>query len=196
MLHPNTNISPEFSQLLDEFAGHLAAVPGLVRRVYALSTFNSTQVSSLILSTLHIYDHFRDWYDQCNQVIIQPDEVPSSFNDSLYPVVYRYSDVSTAMLLCSYYATTIILHNILKACHYDGDYDAETARLRDKICMSVEYVYGTGIMGAYKLGYSIRVAFDESPPNTQIWIKGWLGKFAKIYAFVSPSTYPRVEGEI
>ena len=194
--HHAINLPPELSQLCDEFSRFLSVIPGLVWRGYAVPKFSAAQVSSLVQRALHLRERFEDWFGRLTTLMPLPDDLPSTFDDGLFPTVYKYSSVTSAVLFVSYYASMIILYEVLKACHYPVDFQAETAELRDKICMSIEYVYDAGRMGLYRLGYSIIVALEVSPPATRLWLKRWLVRFAKVYASASPEVWPKVEGEV
>jgi hypothetical protein len=194
--HRAINISPSLSQLFDEFSRYLSAIPGLVWRGYAVSRLSVAQVSSLVQRILYLRNQFQDWFDRLTTFLPLPTQVPSSFKDGLFPIVYHYSSVTAAVVFVSYYASMIVLYEVLKACHYDADYHAETVELRDKICMSIEYVYKAGVMGVYRLGYAIRIAFEVASPEMRVWIKGWLGRFAGVYKMMSPEGYPEFEQEV
>jgi hypothetical protein len=166
-----------------------------VKEAYSITSATVIQRSDLVAHTLEIYSSLRNWFDNFGKIATPPNGVPSSVNDSLYPVVYQYCDSSTATLFCGYYATLIILHEVLKACHYQVDYTEETMALIDNICKSVEYFYSTGTMGPYRLGFSLRVAFEVADTRIKLWIKGWLERFQRFYGAMSVRNYPAIEAD-
>jgi hypothetical protein len=182
--------------LIEEFSKYQTMFPRLVkeayaaREAYAAGLVNPMEVLSLVNRTLNLHCHLLNWYEKFTAIVDPPGEVLSSLDDHLYPVVYRYSDPTIATVFCGYYATVIILHEILRFCHYDVDYTVKTSILMDNICKSMEYIDGTGMLGPYRVGFALRVAYEVAPAETKLWVKNWLGRFNKIFGAVDPQQYP------
>lgn len=196
---PSDSFSAQFYERTDDLGRCISVCPWLVTEVYALPSLNkseiSTQlrVSALVYRTLEVYGRLQQWYEDFVAFAPLPEEVPSSTNDPLYPVVYRYWNSCTATAFCGYYAMIIILHRILTECHHPAGDAGEISLAVEKICKSVEYMAGTGILGPYRLGFSIRVAFEVGTLTTKLWIRKWLMRFEKFYRACSPNNYPPIE---
>lgn len=167
-------ISTQYYLQTVEFARCLAACSGLAKKAYAIGSATPKRVSSLAQRTLKLRDRLSQWFEGFTLFAPPPKEVPSAVQDSLYPVVYHYCNSCSAIAFCGYYATVIILHRILIECKYHADFSDEISESVDKIWRSIEYLSGTGILGPYRLGFSIRVAFEVVPLTTKLWIRKWL----------------------
>ncbi|OCL13168.1 putative C6 finger domain protein [Glonium stellatum] len=192
----NQHTPSQLFLMVDEFSKYQTMFPRLVkeayatREAYAAGLANPMEVMSLVNRTLDLHYRLLTWFEQFTASVDLPKEVPSSLNDPLYPIVYRYSDPTLATIFCGYYATVIILQEILRFCQYDVDYTRETSTLMDNICKSIEYIDGTGIWGPYRAGFALRIAYEVGPPETKLWVKNWLGRFNKIFGATDPQHYP------
>jgi hypothetical protein len=196
---PSDSSSAQFYEKTNELARCIATCPWLVTEIYALPSLNSSEISTqlrmttLVHRALEVYSRLQNWYDDFAAFAPSPEEVPSSTNDSLYPVVYRYYNSATATTFCGYYATIIILHRILTECHHPAGNTREISLAVDKICKSIEYLAETGILGPYRVGFAMRVAFEAGTVTTKLWIRKWLIKFEKFYKACSPNHYPPID---
>lgn len=199
LLPPADSFSARFYEKTDELARCFATLPWLVKEIYALRTANAseistlTRVSALVHRTLEVYGRLQQWYEEFTAFAPLPDEVPSSTQDQLYPVVYSYYNSSIATAFCIYYATIIILHRILVECHHPAGDAREISLAVDKVCKSVEYLAATGTLGPYRVGFSMRIAFEFATVATKLWIRKWLIQFEKIYKACNPNNYPPIE---
>lgn len=196
---PADRFSAQFYEKTNELGRCLATFPWLVKEAYALRPANLSEmstivrVSALVHRTLEVYARLQHWYEDFTAFAPLPEEVPSSTEDQLYPVVYRYCNSSIATTFCGYYATIIILHKILIECHHPEGDAREISLGVDKICKTVEYLAESGILGPYRLGFSIRVAFELGTLTTKLWIRKWLVRFEKFYRACSPDNYPPID---
>ncbi|KGO41288.1 hypothetical protein PEX1_040640 [Penicillium expansum] len=131
------------------------------------------------------------WYEQFAQIAPPPTETISSTGDELYPIILTYTDVSYATIYCGYYSYMVIIHELLKTCDYPGEHSAMVVYFRDQICKSVEY-NSVGVMGPYRMGFPLRVAFEIADPVTRSWILNRLQQFSNIYAAAQPENYHTV----
>ncbi len=177
----------------------MATCPWLITEAYALRSANASEISTLariralVYSTLEVYGRLQQFYEDFTAFAPLPEEISSPSEDLLYPVIYRYYNSSTATAFCGYYAATIILHRILIECHHPAGDAGEITLMVEKICKSIEYFAGTGILGPYRVGFSMRVAFEMAPIITKFWIRKWLIQFEKFYRACSPNNYPPIE---
>jgi hypothetical protein len=198
---PGDGFSATLYEHTEELGRCIAACPWLVKEAYALRSNSisphSTElrVSALIHRTLEIQGHLQRWYEVFTTFAPLPKEVPSSNGDDLYPVVYSYCNSCIATVFSGYYAMIIIVHTILVDCHHPTGNAHNINAMIDNICKSVEYLAGTGILGPYRVGFSIRVAFEVATIRTKVWIRKWLAQFEKFYRACSPENYPPIETE-
>jgi hypothetical protein len=196
---PDDSFSARFYEKTEELGRCLAACPWLVTEACAILSANPSEISTqvrvsvLVHRTLEVYGRLQHWYEDFTAFALLPEEVLSSTEDPLYPVVYRYLNSCTATVFSGYYATIIILHKILIECHHPAGDAGEVSLLVDKICKSVEYLAGSGVLGPYRLGFSIRIAFEMGTVTTKLWIRKWLMRFEKFYRACSPNNYPPIE---
>ncbi|KAE8136520.1 C6 zinc finger domain protein [Aspergillus pseudotamarii] len=130
------------------------------------------------------------WYDSFSHTAPLPTEVLSSMGDTLYPVVYSFTDIDTATIFAAYYSYMVIVHAILGVCHYPGEHAAMVAYYRDQICMSVEYL-AQGILGPSRLGFPLLVVNEFADPPTKLWVQGWLQRLSETYKVMLPQNYER-----
>jgi hypothetical protein len=196
---PDDSFSAQFYEMTDELTRCITTCPWLVKEVYALRSANTSEmstlerVSALVHRTLEVYGRLQQWYGEFSAFAPLPEEVPSSTEDPLYPVVYRYCNSCTATAFCGYYAAIIILHMILVECHHPAGDAREISLTVDKVCKSFEYLAGTGILGPYRIGFSMRVAYEVAPTATRLWIRKWLVRFEKFYKVCNPNNYPPID---
>jgi hypothetical protein len=196
---PEDSFSAQFYEMTDELTRCIATCPWLVKEIYALRLANKSEtstlvrVSALLHRTLEVYGRLQQWYGEFSAFAPLPEEVPSSTEDPLYPVVYRYCNSCTATAFCGYYATIIILHTILVECHHPAGDAGEISLTVDKVCKSVEYLAETGILGPYRIGFAMRVAFEVAPIATRLWIRKWLVRFEKFYKASNPNNFPPID---
>ncbi|KAJ5184888.1 hypothetical protein N7472_009728 [Penicillium cf. griseofulvum] len=191
------DLPPEVHNSIEVFFTYFTYAPNLVHKLYSLRHVDATsaealQTTSEITSTaLEMQMKLAIWYEQFSQIVPPPTETISSTGDELHPIILTYTDVNYATIYCGYYSYMVIIHEILKTCDYPGEHEAMVAYFRDQICKSVEY-NSVGVMGPYRMGFPLRVAFEVADPVTSSWILNRLGQFSKIYAAAQPENYHTV----
>jgi hypothetical protein len=184
--------------MFQDFANYMARLPELLRDGFELRAalkfgkpmpLDSDEIATLTRRSLDLYSDYREWGVRFIQTVPYPKEALSLSKDLLYPVVYRYESPSAATVYCAYWACIIMLQEILKACgHLPADAMSDTD-LVDNICKSVEF-NGTGTWGPYRMGFSLRIAWEIASPPIQQWIAEWHGRFNQTYAATSPLSLP------
>ena len=197
--YPTDSFTVQFYEKTAELSQCLAACPWLVTESYSLKAASpsepstQTRISALTQSTLEICARLRQWYEDFIAFAPLPEEAPSSMGDELYPIVYRYRNPTTATVFCGYYAMTIIVHKILVQWEHPAGDAGEISSTTDKICKSIEYFSESGILGPYRVGFCMRVAFEVGTVIIKLWIRKWLLRFEKFYKACSPDNYPPIE---
>ncbi|KAL2825290.1 hypothetical protein BDW59DRAFT_73765 [Aspergillus cavernicola] len=192
--HYNPGLSVKFNHLLEEFFAYFTLSPGLVHQLYSLKGADFTdpttlaRVSEMLENALGMQQKLVSWYDKFTNTTHVPHEVLSSKGDTIYPTVLWYSDVNSAIVYCSYYSYMVLIHEILGTCGYPGEHGAMVAYYRDQICKSVEYT-AQGLLGPYRMGLSLRVAYEVSDPITKEWISGCLKNFSEFYATIREENF-------
>jgi hypothetical protein len=192
-----TDLPAELHHSIELFFAYFTHAPSLVQKLYSLrhaelSSVEALQTISEVLSqALEMQTKLAIWYEQYSKIAPPPVEILSSMGDKLYPIVLSYTDVSCATIYCGYYSYMVIIHEILKTCGYPGDHEMMVVYFRDRICMSVEY-NSVGMLGPYRMGFPLRVAFEIADPVTRSWILNRLGQFSQIYAAAQPENYKTV----
>ncbi|KAE8158438.1 C6 zinc finger domain protein [Aspergillus tamarii] len=148
------------------------------------------KASKLLSDTLDMQAKLITWYDSFSYTAPLPTEVLSSMGDTLYPIVYSFTDVDTATIFAAYYSYMVIIHAILGACCYPGEHAAMVAYYRDQICMSVEF-NAQGILGPSRLGFPLLVVNQFADPPTKLWVQGWLQRLSNTYKVMLPQNYER-----
>ncbi|THC87210.1 hypothetical protein EYZ11_013343 [Aspergillus tanneri] len=192
--HVNTGLEFGFDRLVEDFFAYFTFAPSLIHEFYSFKEADPTdpatqqKISNIVTRALILLDKVSAWYECFARTVPLPYEVLSSTGDTVFPVVLEYSDVNSGTIFCSYYSYTMLLHEILKTCGHPGNHAAMIVYFRDLICMSVEY-NTRGILGPYRMGFSLRAVYETADPITMEWLKGWLERLSKVYAVVHPQNY-------
>jgi hypothetical protein len=119
-----------------------------------------------------------------------PTEVPSQDPGSIYETVLSYSNVWRGSFWMSCWATLLILQECLVQCEWPVDYTASNKELARNIYRSIECV-GKGLLGPFRVGYPLRIAYEFADLRTQLWIASMVARFEKHYASTSVKGYPK-----
>ncbi|KAJ5602054.1 hypothetical protein N7510_011588 [Penicillium lagena] len=183
--------------ILEQFFAYFTFTPSLIHRLYSLRDPDMTKekamqiISELEPDALDMKLKIEAWYEQFSQLAPPPTEIPSSLNDSLFPMVFTFSDVMLSTIYTGYYSYMVIIHEILRVCGQAGPHDSMVAYFCDQICKSVEYS-STGLLGPYRIGFPLRVAIEVADAETRAWIMGRLQEFSKIYAAAQPKNFETI----
>lgn len=179
---------------IEQFFAYFTYAPSLVHKFYGLKEADlSTPVAQQMISAsltqaLEMQSKLTVWYEQFSQIAPPPVEALSWTDDVLYPVILTYAEMIHATIYCGYYSYMAMIHEILKTFGYPGPHEAMVVYFRDQICKSVEY-NNIGVLGPYRLGFPLRVAYELGDPVTRSWILARLEQFSKIYAAARPENF-------
>lgn len=183
---------------IEQFFAFFTYAPSLVHKFYSLkevdlSTSEAQQtISATLAQALDMQSKLAIWYEQYSQIAPPPVEIPSSTEDELFPAILVYEEMIHATIYCGYFSYMAIIHEVLKTFGYPGPHGSMVVYFCDQICKSVEYS-GVGVLGPFRLGFPLRVAYEVSGPLTRSWILTRLEAFSKIYAAVRPEIYKSIK---
>ncbi|PIG85858.1 C6 finger domain protein, partial [Aspergillus arachidicola] len=164
-----------YAQVEELFALY-TTIPYFIHQFFDLRqadpTHETTQskASKLLSEALDMQDKLFTWYDKFSHTAALPTEILSSIGDTLYPIVYSFTDVDTATIFAAYYSYMVIIHAILGACRYPGEHADMVVYYRDQICMSVEF-NAQGMLGPSRLGFPLLVVNEFADPPTKLWVQ-------------------------
>ncbi|KAL4865349.1 hypothetical protein BDV12DRAFT_149955 [Aspergillus spectabilis] len=190
----NRGLSATLNDLVEEFFTYFSLSPSLVHRLYSLKEADGTvpatlvKVSTLLKEALDLRDKLILWHGLFTRVAPIPHEILSSIGETVYPTVLWYSDVNSATIYCGYYSYMVLIHEILKTCGYPGEHGAIVAYFVDQICKSVEFT-SQGLLGPYRMGFPLRVAWEVANLRTKTWISGCLRNFSEFYAVLREDNF-------
>lgn len=158
-----------------------------------------TQVEILAQQAGRLRTEYRAWYDGAvsGGAITPPVEVPSRDLNSPFVIVLRFSNPWIGSVFIGYWATMLILQGALsefQAGVQERPYDEDNQGLARDILRSLEHI-GRGIMGPYRVGYALRIAYEFIDLPLQMWVESTLERYSRDYAALSPETYPRLHGK-
>lgn len=172
-------------RLSDEFYEHLATLPGLVEstnRLLRARNPTNGQMLRVQQRARELHESLLRWYRRLTAGTTIPfSEVPSGVGDSLFPLVYKYENHHTTGLVCSYYASLIVINDILSSFPPCKDLSAENTCHAREICKSVEYAYSSGFQGAYSIIFPLTTAYLAAGVEVRRWIKDWPIKFERYF---------------
>ncbi|KAK4062584.1 transcriptional regulator family: Fungal Specific TF [Trichoderma aggressivum f. europaeum] len=135
------------------------------------------------------HERFAAWYEDFKKLGVELKEVPSKDPSSPYQVVLEHPVGWLGSMHMGYWASMLVLQELLIQCEWPVDYRDSQKELVQNILRSIESV-GSGIMGPFRLGYSIRIVYEFVSVETQRWIISLLDKFSKRYAATDKNSYP------
>ncbi|KAL2693812.1 hypothetical protein Neosp_000378 [[Neocosmospora] mangrovei] len=198
LIHP-AEIPDETIRVADAFFTNLVQVSPILKWGYLVREANKAGISvepSQLSSLAHLaaanHASFTQWYDEFAALPIpQPIEAaPIDPASSLYETVLVYEHPSAGAMHMGYWASMLILQETLAQCGMPvPNSEASQRDLVQKILRSVESV-GQGTMGPYRIGFSIRIAYELASAEEQRWIGTMLDQFSKSYAAVDRKSYP------
>lgn len=178
--------------LADSFIMNLAKMPGILRLGEALRTthrhgqpIDESIARQVTERAVKLRKDFLDWHKVLERTIPGPVEIPSQDPGSPFDVVYRYENVWFGSLYMGYWATMLILQECLVQANYPQDFRVDNKKLAGHVNRSLETVV-VGVLGPYRIGYAVRVAYEFADLRTQAWIRSLLGRHEKLYAGISP----------
>lgn len=204
LIHP-----PQFPDrtihIVDGFFERLAELPAVLAPAYVLResrTMGTVQqpepqaIAALAQLAMQCRRLFHAWYEEFKTLSVTPEEVPSKDPDSPFPVVLQHRVAWAGSMHMGYWASILILQEALVQCQWPEDFGASRTELVQNILRSLESV-GAGTMGPYRVGFSVRIAYEFASAEHQHWILGLLDRFKKTYAATDRATYPkpRLDGE-
>lgn len=133
---------------------------------------------------------FASWFESFEALNFRPTEAPSRDPGSIFETVLSYSNVWAGATYMGYWASMLILQETLNQCQCPVDYTMSNMEFARNIFRSVESV-SVDILGPYRVGYPIRIAYEFADVRTQIWVTSLLATFEKHYAATSSTTYPK-----
>ncbi|KAK1143917.1 hypothetical protein N8T08_006032 [Aspergillus melleus] len=192
--HVNTGLSAKLDRLVEEFFAFFTSAPSLIHELYDLKQADRAdprvqqRIANLVTRSFDMINKVSAWYEQFSTTVPLPTQARSSTGDKLFPIVLVYSDVNSGTLFCGYYSYMLLLHEILRTCGCPGEHAATVVHFRDLICQSIEY-NARGMLGPYRMGFSLRAAYETADPVTKAWLEVWLERLSKAYAAVQPRNF-------
>ena len=176
---------PQLVHLSDEFYENLASLPGLIRQtnsLHAIPNPAEEEMRHVLQRARSLQQYLECWYGKLRAGTIPTFwEVPYRPGEPLFPCRYEYDNHHITGLVCSYYASRIVVNDIITSFLPSHDLSHENNRYAQKICKSVEYAYSSGFQGAYSIIFPLTMAYLVSGPEIRRWIKDWPRKFGKYF---------------
>ncbi|KAH8880719.1 C6 zinc finger domain protein [Thozetella sp. PMI_491] len=190
-------IVPELTQLVDLYFVSLAKVPSILKYAWVMRDamrhglpVDTSRVPALIQQAVKLRDDLLVWYQLFSSMAPGPVDIPSKDPGTIFEHVLEYQSPWHGSLYMGYWATLSIVQGCLTICGFPVDYAENNKELARNILRSVETV-SAGVMGPYRVGYPVRIAYEFAELREQLWLLGVLAKFQKTYAATSPEVYER-----
>lgn len=193
---------PKWIKQHDSFFILLAQMPRVVSAGYNIREWmkqniqpSPAQVARLQQQAEGLRAEFLSWYAESidGGCLEHPIEVPSDDPSSPFDTVLRFTGPWVGAICVNYWTTLLILQECINQCQSDPlkrPYVEANKELTINIMRSLELL-GRGIMGPYRIGYSIRVIFDLIDPPLQDWLLSVIMKHNKLYSSISSDIYPK-----
>ncbi|KAI5465566.1 hypothetical protein BGZ63DRAFT_349216 [Mariannaea sp. PMI_226] len=199
LVHP-AGTSAEAISTVDGFFLRLVDVPGILKWGYMVREAKKAGISvdparlgPLAQAAAAHYTSFKKWYDEeftSLPYVHSTEGLPAGPSTALHATILEFEHPWAGAMNMSYWASMLILQETLAQCGTPvPDSDAAQQDLVSKILRSVESV-SQGVMGPYRVGYSLRIAYEFASAEAQLWIGRMLDQFSKKYAATDRHTYP------
>lgn len=182
--------------MLDQFFVHLAKVPSAIRCGYIIREtrkhgmpIDMAQVAFLKQHGARLREDFLGWYERYSPLLQQPLETPTEDPSSPYETVLRFDSNWHGSLTMGYWASMLIIQECLNQAGNHELYAESNRTLARNIYRSLETV-SKGLMGPYRVGYAMRIAYDFADMPRQLWIRTLLDRMEERYASTRKETYP------
>ncbi|KAK7418827.1 hypothetical protein QQX98_003689 [Neonectria punicea] len=191
--------------VVDGFFQQLVDVPAVLKWGYRVREANKAGIPVeparlAVLAHLAAASHasFSRWYDDeftSLPYVHSAEAAPANPAVSPYATVLEHEHPWAGAVHLAYWASMLILQETLAQCGspVPGS-DAARQVLVSNILRSVESI-GRGVMGPYRVGYSLRIAYEFASAKEQLWIGSLLDRFSKSYAAVDKTMYPAPRGD-
>lgn len=196
---PFTKGPPITTGRIDAYFVLLAQLPTLIRAGYNIRQGRNhdiepdpDQVAWLRSKAEELRTAVLSWYHDCvsDSALADPVEVPSRDPTSPYATVFEHRNPWEGCIILSYWSSLLILQECLNQCHSGpGLLFSDSQELAHNILRSIEYV-GQGLMGPYRVGYPLRIAYDFADRRSQSWMLSKVSGYNDTYAALSADVYP------
>lgn len=195
----NYGMSDEMHRFVEDMVFYMAKTPSILKDGYALrearraglsSPLTPDEIEQLAIRSLDLYTEFKVWGESLTATHPFPKEMLSPSDDAIFPVIFQHSSAYAFTFYTVWWACMLIVQEVLRVCGRRRPDDAlNEIELVANICKSVEN-YAHGPFGGYKMGFSLRIAWEVADPIVRAWIVRWLERFSINYAAVSPDGLP------
>lgn len=184
-------------RLVGRYLHYLAKIPSILRHGWALREavthdmpIDLASVYLLTRRTEKLHADYLAWYERILEDIDLPEEVPTQDPTSPFETVLAYPSPWTGALHIGWWASMLIIQNVLNGCHQNNEYTEKNHEYANNIFRSLENV-SAGVMGPYRVGYALRISYEFADVPTQYWIHSLLARFQPLYAATSGDVFPR-----
>lgn len=200
-LVPTRMSTYRWNEYHDAYFVMLARVPGVVAAGYNMRDWRNSgiqpspaQASQLEEEASALRTEFLAWYENAvkDGAMAFPVEGPSKDPTSPFTTVLQFANPWIGSTCVHFWATLLVLQECLDQCQNDVGkriYARENRRLSGLILRSLDSV-GRGLMGPYRVAYSIRIAFDFTDLPQRQWLLSVIRKHNQRFASVSSDVYP------
>ena len=182
-----------YSALVDEFWECFALCASVMQQTHQLRTRLGDSIRVDVDRTLGLVREAEDlrnrliaWYETVVEYMPSPREVATTDPESLYPTALTYPSVWLGTLYMGHWASLLIVQSTLETCGYPTDSLDSNQALVEKILKSVECT-SKGLMGPYRIGYSMWIAAEFAGPPERAWIMRVLGRTSSMFAATTPT---------
>lgn len=194
--------APDFDneaiEAVDEFNDRLAELPGVVKVGYPVMEaakrglpidMEAAAATLALASACHA--RMTAFWAQYKHIFPAATERPSLDPFSIYPVILCYPRKWAATLQISFYASMCLLQEFLQRLGWQQPFETSQQEYLQTILRSVEDI-SQGPLGPYRIGYSLRIAYELADAEAQEWIRGCLDRFKNTYAATDKKSYPEM----
>jgi hypothetical protein len=183
-------------RLVDVYCANLAKLPRVLRIAVRIRDamnhgmpIDMPSVVALKKYAGRLYQDFTSWYDEFVAVIGAPAEAPSEDPSSPYETVLTYSNNWFGAVYLGYWATMLIVQESLRRVSFDPKYHEQNKQTARNIYRSFENV-SKGIMGPYRVGFSMYFSYGFADIPTQHWIRSLVSRMSPMYGATNVAAYP------
>ena len=181
---------------LDMYMANLARLPTVLKHGYPImiAAKHGMPIDSVSASFLKKYagalrNDFLSWHKHAEAVLEVPKEVPSQDPISPYETVFDYDNLWYGAVFMGYWTSMLVVSGFLTLVEPHPEWEEGNRMLARNIFRSFENV-SKGILGPYRVGFSMRISYDVADVPTQHWMRKLLDRMSKTYGATNSAVYP------
>jgi len=183
---------------LDLYMALLARLPTVLKHGYPIMIaakhdmpIDNAAASSLKKFAGALRHDLLSWHKYAESFLGGPKEVPSQDPISPYETVFDFDNLWYGAVFMGYWTSMLVVTSFISLVEPHPEWEEDNRARARNIFRSFENV-SKGIMGPYRVGFSMRISYDVADVRTQHWMRQLLDRMSGLYGAAGSAGYPPV----